>query len=145
MQRQFPLSFEFNEYFLHFVAYHHVSMRFRTFLLDSEHERHQMGWFSDDDCVPTGDKKLRKTKSRTTCLWEYIDELHNKSSLFFNFRYSKDHSEKVGVRYIMRFGWYGVYFLACICNPSSRSQKLLSSSLTIVHRKYKVYRKLNEN
>ena len=86
--RQYPLSFEFNEYFLHFLAYHHVSMRFRTFLLDSEHERQQMGWLSDDD-----DKESKNTRGKS--LWDYVSELHKKSSLFYNFKYSKEHSNKV--------------------------------------------------
>ena len=88
--RQYPLSFEFNEYFLHFLAYHHVSMRFRTFLLDSEHERQQMGWLSDDD-----DDDKKNPKSRGKSLWEYVNELHKNSSLFYNFKYSKEHSNKV--------------------------------------------------
>ncbi|CAB3984119.1 Myotubularin-related 13 [Paramuricea clavata] len=88
--RQYPLSFEFNEYFLHFLAYHHVSMRFRTFLLDSEHERQQMGWLSDDEVDDRGN-----SKSRGKSLWDYVDELHKKSSLFYNFKFSKEHSNKV--------------------------------------------------
>ena len=92
--RQYPLSFEFNEYFLHFLAYHHVSMRFRTFLLDSEHERQQMGWLSDDE---NGEKQPRNSKSHGKSLWDYVDKLRHKSSLFYNFKYSKYHSAKVGI------------------------------------------------
>ncbi|XP_046862400.1 myotubularin-related protein 5-like [Xenia sp. Carnegie-2017] len=88
--RQYPLSFEFNEYYLHFLAYHHVSMRFRTFLLDSEHERVQMGWLSDAE-----KKDAKNSKSHIKSLWDYIDMLHKKSSLFYNFKFSKEHSEKV--------------------------------------------------
>jgi hypothetical protein len=65
-------------------------MRFRTFLLDSEHERQQMGWLSDDE---VNDK--RNSKSRGKSLWDYVDELHKKSSLFYNFKFSKEHSNKV--------------------------------------------------
>ncbi|XP_028170103.1 myotubularin-related protein 13 [Ostrinia furnacalis] len=49
LQKQFPLSFEFNEYYLRFVAYHSVSCRFRTFLLDSEAQRAELGITAADD------------------------------------------------------------------------------------------------
>lgn len=65
-------------------------MRFRTFLLDSEHERQQMGWLSDDE-----DAGPNNSKSRGKSLWDYVEELHKKSSLFYNFKYSKEHSYKV--------------------------------------------------
>ena len=65
-------------------------MRFRTFLLDSEHERQQMGWFSDDE-----DSDKKDSKSRGKSLWDYVDELHRKGSIFYNFKYSYQHSNKV--------------------------------------------------
>lgn len=49
LQKQFPLAFEFNEYYLRFVAYHTVSCRFRTFLLDSEAQRAELGITAADD------------------------------------------------------------------------------------------------
>lgn len=49
IQRQFPLSFEFNEYYLRFLAYHYVSARFRTFLSDSELERAELGIMTEED------------------------------------------------------------------------------------------------
>ena len=80
---QFPLSFEFNDHFLSSIAYHHVSMRFRTFLLDSEHDRYESGWMTEEDCKPRG-------KS----LWDYLDLHKNRSPLYYNFQYSPD-SRKV--------------------------------------------------
>lgn len=74
---QFPLSFEFNDHFLSTIAYHHVSMRFRTFLLDSEHERSESGWMAEEDHKPRG-------KS----LWDYMDLQKSKSPLYNNFLFS---------------------------------------------------------
>jgi myotubularin-related protein 5/13 len=41
---QFPLAFEFNVYYIETLAYHQSSMRFSTFLLNSEKERYEEGW-----------------------------------------------------------------------------------------------------
>ena len=47
--RQFPLSFEFNDYYLKFLAYHSVSARFRTFLTNCEVERVELGIMTEED------------------------------------------------------------------------------------------------
>ena len=50
LHTQFPMAFEFSLFYLRFLAYHHVSCRFRTFLLDSELQRIELG-------LAGGDKK----------------------------------------------------------------------------------------
>ena len=44
IRRQFPLSFEFNDFYLRTMAYHVFSMRFHTFTLDSEKDRCACNW-----------------------------------------------------------------------------------------------------
>ena len=43
LHNQFPMAFEFSQFYIRFLAYHHVSCRFRTFLLDSESKRLELG------------------------------------------------------------------------------------------------------
>ena len=46
---QYPLSFEFNDFYLKFLAYHSVSCRFRTFLFNCELERCEWGIMAVED------------------------------------------------------------------------------------------------
>lgn len=114
------MSFEFNDLFLRFLAYHHVSCRFRTFLLDSELERIELGWTPS----PSGASSLHRsgrnvaaalasaesgsdeesaaaaasTSARASAapsFWEYADRLWCKSSAFYNFWYAANLEDEV--------------------------------------------------
>ncbi|XP_052749763.1 myotubularin-related protein 5 [Galleria mellonella] len=110
LQKQFPLAFEFNEYYLRFVAYHSVSCRFRTFLLDSEAQRAELGITAADDKradtsrlgVETGAGSEEESggpygggyssprSNHGQSLFDYIDRQHQKSPIFYNFLYTPD-------------------------------------------------------
>ncbi|XP_055715970.1 myotubularin-related protein 13 [Phlebotomus papatasi] len=119
IQTQFPLAFEFNDFFLRFLAYHSVSCRFRTFLFDCELERFDLGIAtvedkrgslnshhkhavetstgSDDDSIYPGG--LRNSSSSAQKLghsvFDYIERQHAKSPIFFNFTYTPDPDRQV--------------------------------------------------
>eukprot|EP00052_Salpingoeca_macrocollata_P025080 m.227558 g.227558 ORF g.227558 m.227558 type:complete len:1293 (+) comp22371_c1_seq4:3650-7528(+) len=65
---QYPLLFEFNNYFLMTLAYHTCSMRFGTFLHDCEAERANA---------------LRHTSMSD--LWQFLESNHEASPEYFNF------------------------------------------------------------
>ncbi|XP_039436960.1 myotubularin-related protein 13 isoform X2 [Culex pipiens pallens] len=122
IQSQFPLAFEFNEFYLRFLAYHHVSSRFRTFLFDCELERVDFGitaiddkrgslnshhkhvvetlTVSDDDNIYPGGVGGRGNHASNTqrfgpSLFDYIERQHTKSPIFYNFMYTPDPERQV--------------------------------------------------
>jgi hypothetical protein len=89
---QNPVAFEFNEFYLEFLAYHYVSNRFKTFLLDSELERLKFGILSElnkkqDNSSSFSYSLANSISSNTTCIWQYILKVHYNSAKFFNFNY----------------------------------------------------------
>ncbi|SPP88423.1 myotubularin-related protein 13 [Drosophila guanche] len=119
LQRQFPMAFEFNDFYLRFLAYHVVSCRFRTFLFDCELERSDSGIAamedkrgslnaknifgvsgiasngSDDECnVYPLDLRSPRTPTQLNrighSIFDYIERQHNKTPIFYNFLYSPD-------------------------------------------------------
>lgn len=111
IQKQFPLAFEFNDYYLRFLAYHSVSCRFRTFLLDCELERVECGIAAVEDkrgslashhkSVDTGsdDEGVYPGGRLAGCnsgpnlgqsVFDYIEKQHARSPLFYNFMYTPD-------------------------------------------------------
>uniref|UniRef100_A0A673XUW5 SET binding factor 1 n=1 Tax=Salmo trutta TaxID=8032 RepID=A0A673XUW5_SALTR len=83
---QFPMEFEFSQYYLKFLAYHHVSNRFRTFLLDSDYERIELGVLYEE-------KGERKNSQVCKSVWDYIDRLNKKTPIFFNYMFSPEDEE----------------------------------------------------
>lgn len=84
--KQFPLSFEFNDFYLCTLAYHHCSMRFHTFTADSEKERYANNWLRYRPRTANIYGSLGQTEEYVS-FWDYIDTLHKESMLFYNFRY----------------------------------------------------------
>ncbi|XP_027007649.2 myotubularin-related protein 5 isoform X2 [Tachysurus fulvidraco] len=86
IHHQFPMEFEFSQYYLKFLAYHCVSNRFRTFLLDSDYERIELGIMYEE-------KGERKNPQVFKSVWDYIDRLHKKTPIFYNYMFSPEEEE----------------------------------------------------
>ncbi|XP_061618330.1 myotubularin-related protein 5 isoform X2 [Phyllopteryx taeniolatus] len=83
---QFPMEFEFSQYYLKFLAYHYVSNRFRTFLLDSDYERIELGVLYEE-------KGERRSPQVCKSVWDYIDRLNKKTLVFFNYMFAPEDYE----------------------------------------------------
>uniref|UniRef100_A0A8C9F464 SET binding factor 1 n=1 Tax=Pavo cristatus TaxID=9049 RepID=A0A8C9F464_PAVCR len=83
---QFPMEFEFSLYYLKFLSYHYISNRFRTFLLDSDYERIELGLLYEE-------KGERKCQQVYKSIWDYIDRLNKKAPVFFNYMYAPEDGE----------------------------------------------------
>ncbi|XP_075064591.1 myotubularin-related protein 5 isoform X4 [Mixophyes fleayi] len=83
---QFPSEFEFSQYYLKFLAYHYVSNRFRTFLLDSDCERIEKGVLYEE-------KGDRRSPQVCRSVWEYIERLHKKNPVFYNYMFCPEDGE----------------------------------------------------
>uniref|UniRef100_A0A8D0A086 SET binding factor 1 n=1 Tax=Sander lucioperca TaxID=283035 RepID=A0A8D0A086_SANLU len=83
---QFPMEFEFSQYYLKFLAYHYVSNRFRTFLLDSDYERIELGVLYEE-------KGERRSPQVCKSVWDYIDRLNKKTPVFYNYMFSPEDDE----------------------------------------------------
>uniref|UniRef100_A0A183SX77 Myotubularin phosphatase domain-containing protein n=1 Tax=Schistocephalus solidus TaxID=70667 RepID=A0A183SX77_SCHSO len=102
---QFPLSFEFNDFFLQFLAYHHMSNRFHEFKYDCEYER-LSHWFNlsisapirpdlpADGNFPHTVTVPSPTAYEANSIWSFIQAQHEEWPIFFNFFYSPERAQK---------------------------------------------------
>ncbi|XDB51103.1 hypothetical protein AB1E18_004656 [Capra hircus] len=83
---QFPMEFEFSPFYLKFLGYHHVSCRFRTFLLDSDYERIELGLLYEE-------KGDRRAPQACRSVWEYVERLSKRTPVFYNYMYAPEDAE----------------------------------------------------
>ncbi|XP_027971289.1 myotubularin-related protein 5 isoform X4 [Eumetopias jubatus] len=83
---QFPMEFEFSPFYLKFLGYHHASRRFRTFLLDSDYERIELGLLYEE-------KGERRGAQACRSVWEYVDRLSRRTPVFYNYMYAPEDTE----------------------------------------------------
>ncbi|XP_052497401.1 myotubularin-related protein 5 isoform X1 [Budorcas taxicolor] len=83
---QFPMEFEFSPFYLKFLGYHHVSRRFRTFLLDSDYERIELGLLYEE-------KGDRRAPQACRSVWEYVERLSKRTPVFYNYMYAPEDAE----------------------------------------------------
>uniref|UniRef100_A0A673UU76 SET binding factor 1 n=2 Tax=Suricata suricatta TaxID=37032 RepID=A0A673UU76_SURSU len=83
---QFPMEFEFSLFYLKFLGYHHASRRFRTFLLDSDYERIELGLLYEE-------KGERRGQQACRSVWEYVDRLSKRTPVFHNYMYAPEDTE----------------------------------------------------
>lgn len=83
---QFPSEFEFSQHYLKFVAYHYVSKRFRTFLLDSDCERIEKGVLYEE-------KGDRRSPQICRSVWDYMERIHKKNPMFYNYMFCPEDGE----------------------------------------------------
>ncbi|XP_012944799.1 myotubularin-related protein 13 isoform X2 [Aplysia californica] len=120
IHNQFPLSFEFSQYFLCYLAYHCSSNRFRTFMLDSELERVEAGWLLEERRPSLGSDSRSEDSTdhhaklhlpgltdhrqgmsdhrHVPCgasLWAHIDKQSKLSPAFFNVAYAVEEQEPI--------------------------------------------------
>ncbi|XP_027808999.2 myotubularin-related protein 5 isoform X3 [Marmota flaviventris] len=83
---QFPMEFEFSQFYLKFLGYHHASRRFRTFLLDSDYERIELGLLYEE-------KGERRGQLACRSVWEYVERLSKRTPVFYNYMYAPEDTE----------------------------------------------------
>ncbi|CAI8023621.1 Myotubularin-related protein 5 [Geodia barretti] len=86
---QFPLSFEFSDFYLRMMAYHHSSMRFHTFTLNNEKERYANNWLQYRPRHANVHGSSCQTEPYVA-YWSHLYSLHSELTILYNFKYKPD-------------------------------------------------------